>query len=162
MKNGQSKVSLGIFNSMTNVLQHKPTDPISAVATRKTLVSNSWPCPWCGSGSRARSVGNRDSKKRVQRALQILLVLFLTTLTNSNLQRCQGKFSINTLIFLRLSYRMSHTPTGNQTSKMILSRLLHGPVLPFRMTKRGTVISLATAEHTPLPGSLTTSTTGDS
>lgn len=43
---------------------------------------------------------------------------------------------------------------------MILSRLLHGLVLPFSMTKHGTVIlSLATAEHTPLPGSLTTSIT---
>lgn len=58
---------------------------------------------------------------------------------------------------------MSPTPTGNQTSKIILFHLLHGLVLPFSMTKYSTVIpSLATAEHTPFAGSLTTSLTSDS
>lgn len=119
MKSGQSKVSLGSFNPSTNMPQHKSTDSISAVATRKTLISDSWPCPWCGSGSRAQKGRNRDSKKRVQCVLQILLVLLLITLTNSSLQCCQGKFSINTLlIFLRLSYRMSHTPTGIKHPKL--------------------------------------------
>lgn len=83
---------------------------------------------------------------------------------NTNLQCCQGKFSLNTpLIFLRLCYHTSPTPTGNQTSKMILSPFLPSPMLPFSMTLHGTVIlSLATTKHPPLPGSLTTSITSDS
>lgn len=56
VKSSQSKVSLGSFNLMTNMPPHKPTDFISAVATRKMLISNSQPCPCCGCGSRAQRV----------------------------------------------------------------------------------------------------------
>lgn len=35
VKSGQSKVSLGSFNLMTNMPWHKPTDSISVVASRK-------------------------------------------------------------------------------------------------------------------------------
>ena len=41
MKSGQNRVSTGSFNSTTNMPWHKPTDSISAVATRKMLISNS-------------------------------------------------------------------------------------------------------------------------
>lgn len=61
VESDQSRVSLESFKSMTNMPWHKPTDSISAVAMTKMFISNRWPRPWCGRGSRARWLKKESS-----------------------------------------------------------------------------------------------------
>lgn len=77
VKSSQSRLSLERVNSMTNKPWHKLTNSFLAVAMRKTLISNSWSCPWCSRGFWAQRTGY---KHLVPRGLQILLVLLLTAL----------------------------------------------------------------------------------